>query len=209
MSLKFAAIVPHPPVMLPSIGKEKDRLEIQKTIENMEFLGKNIQSKKIDKIIIASPHTDWGFDVPLFFLTKNFEGVIEKILIEETLPKKSFESGKAFYENEIKNNPLNIALIASGDLSHRLKEDGPYGLHEDGVKFDKEIILALERKDNSKLLKLNGVYPEAGECGLNSISFLVGALVERKETNSKNYDPKVLSYENSFGVGYLILNYLL
>ncbi len=209
MSLKFAAIVPHPPMMLPSIGKEEDRLEIQKTIESMEFLGEEVQEKRIDKIIVASPHTDWGFDVPLYFLTKNFKGAIETILIEETLPEKSFENGRLFYENEIKNSPLNIALVASGDLSHRLKEDGPYGLHEDGIKFDKETLLALEKKDNSKLLKLNEMYPEAGECGLNSISFLMGALEQRREKSNKNYEPKALSYENSFGVGYLVLKYLL
>ncbi len=209
MSLKLAAIVPHPPIMLPSIGKEEDRLEIQKTIKSMNFLGEDIQTKKIDKIIVTSPHTDWGFDVPLFFLTKSFKGAIETILIEEVIPKKSFENGRLFYENEIKNSPLNVALIASGDLSHRLKEDGPYGLHKDGIKFDKEILLLLEKKDNSKLLKLNEMYPEAGECGLNSISFLMGALEQRKETSNKNYEPKILSYENYFGVGYLVLKYLL
>ncbi len=205
MPIKFAAIVPHPPIMLPGIGKEEDRDEIKKTIESMHFLGDEVLSKDIEKIIITSPHTDWGFDVPLYFLTKNFEGAVESILIKETLPEKSFENGKMFYEKEIKNSPLNIAVIASGDLSHRLKEDGPYGLSEDGIKFDKELLLALEKKDNTKLLKLNNLYPDAGECGLNSISFLVGVL----EAQKNDYIPQILSYENPFGVGYLVLKYLL
>lgn len=205
MPIKFAAIVPHPPIMLPGIGKEEDRDEIKKTIESMHFLGDEVLSKDIEKIIITSPHTDWGFDVPLYFLTKNFKGAVESILIKETLPEKSFENGKMFYEKEIKNSPLNIAVIASGDLSHRLKEDGPYGLSEDGIKFDKELLLALEKKDNTKLLKLNNLYPDAGECGLNSISFLVGVL----EAQKNDYIPQILSYENPFGVGYLVLKYLL
>lgn len=209
MPLKLAAIVPHPPIMLPSIGKEMDRDQIKKTIESMHFLGDEVQIKNIEKIIVTSPHTDWGFDVPLYFLTKNFKGAVETILIKETLPEKSFENGGLFYENEIENSPLNIALIASGDLSHRLKEDGPYGLHEDGVNFDKEIISVLEEKNYFKMLELNKLYPEAGECGLNSISFLIGSLEQRKELEEKNYNPQILSYENYFGVGYLVLKYLL
>ena len=35
-----------------------------------------------------------------------------------------------------------VVLIASGDLSHKLKADGPYGYAEEGVQFDREITRA-------------------------------------------------------------------
>lgn len=209
MSLKYAAIVPHPPLMHPSVGSKEDRGMIKETIESMQLLGDEIQSRNIEKIIITSPHVDWGFDVPLYFLTKNFKGSVEKILVEETIPRNSFENGKLFYENKIKETPLNVALIASGDLSHRLKESGPYGFHEDGLSFDKELLLSLKENNYCKILKLNDLYPEAGECGLNSISFLIGSLEKRKEMKKRDYKSQLLSYEYCFGVGYLVLKYIL
>ncbi len=205
MSVVFAAIVPHPPIMLPDVGDKKDKEKISKTIESMYLLEKEMSSKNIDKIIITSPHSDWGFDVPLYFLNQKLQKNTQKILINETDPKISFEDGKDFYNKSIKSSPLSIAIIASGDLSHRLKEDGPYGLHQDGLNFDEDILLALANKEVTKLLNLNNLYPEAGECGLNSISFLTGVL----EAREKDYLPNIISYEKPFGVGYLVLNYLL
>ena len=38
----------------------------------------------------------------------------------------------------------NTVIIASGDLSHRLTEDGPYEYSPQGAKFDKELIENLE-----------------------------------------------------------------
>lgn len=49
------------------------------------------------------------------------------------------------------------------------------------------------------------MYPEAGECGLRSFSFLLGILEESKI----NWKPEVLSYEGPFGVGYLVANFRL
>ena len=34
----------------------------------------------------------------------------------------------------------NIAVIGSGDLSHKLKEDGPYGFQKEGPEYDARIM---------------------------------------------------------------------
>jgi len=86
-----------------------------------------------------------------------------------------------------------------------LKEDGPYGFHPDGPKFDKDLIEALKRKDIEKILKLDNMYSEAGECGLRSFCFLLGIL----EDSGLDYQPEILSYEGPFGVGYLVANFKL
>ena len=206
--LAFAAISPHPPIILPSVGSKEDREKVKKTIESLEFLGGELKKANPDLIIISSPHSDWGFNVPLFFLAKDFKGKIETYLTDLESPQFYFKEGQKLYYDtkyKIQDTKYKIALIASGDLSHCLKEDGPYSFHSDGPKFDKTLIDSLKKKDIKTILKLDEMFPEAGECGLRSICFLLGILEESKI----NYQPEILSYEGPFGVGYLVADFKL
>ncbi|MBZ1348472.1 MAG: hypothetical protein KYQ20_01790 [Candidatus Nealsonbacteria bacterium] len=196
----FACISPHPPIFLPSIGSKKDREEVKKTIENLELLGEKLKESNPDSIIISAPHLDWGFNVPLFFLAKDFKGEIETYLIGTESPKFYFEQGKRVYRDRVSAKSLKCAVVASGDLSHCLKQDGPYGFHQNGPKFDKALIDALRKKDIETILKLDEMYPEAGECGLRSICFILGIL----EAADEDWQAEILSYEGPFGVGYLV-----
>lgn len=194
----FAAIAPHPPILLPEVGSKEDRKKVEKTLRALDILAENFKKARPDEIIISSPHPDWGFEVPLYFLAKNFQGRIERVLINLESPQKYFEKGRKTYSEFKKDR--RYALIASGDLSHCLKENGPYGFHPDGPKFDKALIKYLEKKDVENFLKLDEKFPEAGECGLRSFSFLLGIL----ETSRVKWQPEILSYEGPFGVGYLV-----
>jgi len=196
--IKFASICPHPPIILPSVGSKEDRKKVKKTINSLEFLGKKLKEAKPEKIIISAPHPDWGFNVPLHFLAPGFKDKIETILIGLESPQFYFEEGSKF-------SVFNTALIASGDLSHCLKKDGPYGFHPDGPKFDQELIELLKNKDIENILKLDDKYPDADECGLRSFCFLLGIL----EASGINWQPEILSYEGPFGVGYLVVNFKL
>ncbi len=199
----FAAISPHPPIILPSVGSEKDRLLVKNTIQNLETLGKKLKEKTPDVILISSPHPDWGFNVPLFFLAKDFKGEIRRYLLGGKTPEFYFEEGKKFY-NTLEDNKK-YAVIASGDLSHCLKEDGPYGFTPDGPEFDKALIKYLKNKNIEKFLKLDDYFPEAGECGLRSFCFLLGIL----EGSGIDWKAEILSYEGPFGVGYLVADFKL
>jgi len=201
MSIIFAIISPHPPIILPTVGSKEDRAQVKNTIEALEDLGKKFKETNPDSIIISAPHPDWGFNVPLFFLAKDFKGEIKTYLIELEPPQFYFEEGKKVYKELDKTKKY--ALIASGDLSHCLKAEGPYGFHPDGPKFDKDLIEALKKKDIEKILKLDDLYPEAGECGLRSFCFLLGIL----EASGLDWQPEILSYEGPFGVGYLVANF--
>jgi len=86
-----------------------------------------------------------------------------------------------------------------------LKAEGPYGLHLDGPKFDRALIEYLKQKDIENFLKLDEMYPGAGECGLRSFCFALGIL----EASGINWQPEILSYEPPFGVGYLVANFQL
>jgi len=201
--INFAAISPHPPIILPDVGSPEDRRQVKKTIESLENLGEKFKELKLDKIIISAPHLDWGFNVPLFFLAKDFKGEIETHLIGLESPKFYFEQGKELYNSKLRAQKSEIALIASGDMSHVLKEDGPYGFHPDGPKFDKDLIESLKKKDIEKIFKLDDLYPDAGECGLRSFCFMLGIL----EASGQDWKVKILSYEGPFGVGYLVANF--
>lgn len=201
--IKFACISPHPPIILPSIGSDDERKRAKNTIQGLRILGKEMRDANPQLIIVSSPHQDWGFDVPLHFVGKGLHGKLDFFLTNLESPANHYNAGQNYFTAELKDLKQTIALIASGDLSHRLKTNGPYGLHPNGDKFDKALIAALKEKDIGKLLSLDERYPEAGECGLRSFCFCVGILDAAKI----DWKINVLSYEAPFGVGYLVARF--
>jgi len=96
----------------------------------------------------------------------------------------------------------NCVMLASGDLSHKLKEDGPYGFDPDGPLFDKEITQAMKSGDFLRFLTLDEDFCDcAAECGRRSFIIMAGAL------DGKAVEPEFLSYEGPFGVGYAVCCY--
>jgi len=70
MSLAFAAIVPHPPILIPAIGK--NNLEkIKQTKTAMEKLEEDLYLSKPDIILVISPHGSYFSDA--FTLNMNSE----------------------------------------------------------------------------------------------------------------------------------------
>jgi len=202
--IKFAAISPHAPILMPGTGSPEDHQKLRKTLYALKTLAQDFKKAEIDEIIISSPHQDWGFNVPLFLIAKNFKGEITPILTGFESPHEHFKLGQNFASRLNPNK--NYAVIASGDLSHRLQEDGPYGFHPDGPKFDQELIkVILKVRTNEKynfppLFDLEEKYPEAADCGLRSFAFALGVL----EKTKTKINPKILSYEGPYGVGYLV-----
>ena len=45
-----------------------------------------------------------------------------------------------------------VVIIGSGDLSHRLREDGPYGLSKEGPEYDERIMDVMGRAAFDELL---------------------------------------------------------
>lgn len=56
MSLVFAAMCPHPPILIPSIGKENLK-KIRKTKNAMEYLTEIFYHRGAETVIIITPHT--------------------------------------------------------------------------------------------------------------------------------------------------------
>lgn len=94
-------------------------------------------------------------------------------------------------------------LIASGDLSHRLKEDGPYGYRKEGPEYDGRIMDVMGRAAFGELFRFSENFCEkAGECGHRSFTIMAGALDKMK------VETEAMSYEGTFGVGYGVCSYM-
>ena len=90
-----------------------------------------------------------------------------------------------------------VVFVASGDLSHKLAPDGPYGFAPEGPEFDEQICQAFETGDLVALLAMDHSCAErAAECGLRSFQIMAGTL------DHTAIRSELLSYEGPFGVGY-------
>ena len=93
-----------------------------------------------------------------------------------------------------------VILLASGDLSHRLTPEAPYGFRPEGPVFDRLVIDALRDREWERIEGMDpDLIEEAGECGLRPLAILLGA------ARAAGLSSKVLSYEGPFGVGYPVV----
>lgn len=246
MSLVYVGYVPHPPIIVPAIGRGEEEI-CQRTIDAYQKLTEKIVKMKVKTILLVSPHApltdeglayldgnplrgnfgrfgvsqtkfqievdrqildtieeeipdsfpvraelDHGVLVPLYFLEKaGWDGKIVVLAMPVTYAEDyGRRVGKI-----LNDSPDSCAIIASGDLSHRLKEEGPYGFHPSGPKVDNLIVKGLQ-KDTTLIRGIPGsLLEEAGQCGYYSLLFALGA---------REGSVKVFSYEGPFGIGYLV-----
>ncbi len=88
-------------------------------------------------------------------------------------------------------------IIASGDLSHKVREDGPYGFIKEGPEFDKAVTDVMKSGRLEDFTNIDKkVNDRSANCGYPGFVMLAGALQDYKIT------PDFLSYEGTFGVGY-------
>ena len=95
-----------------------------------------------------------------------------------------------------------VSLIASGDLSHRLLQEGPYGFSPEGPEYDRRIMDVMGRGAFDELFDFSPAFLEgAGECGHRSFTIMAGCL------DGQAVSARSLSYEGPFGVGYGVCVY--
>lgn len=140
---------------------------------------------------------DHGTMVPLYFVERFCRDYrIVRIGLSGLPLTRHYELGECIREAAERLHRKTV-IIASGDLSHRLKEDGPYGYREEGPAYDERIMEVMGAGDFSKLFDFSEKFCEkAGECGHRSFTIMTGAF-DQTEVAAKR-----LSYEGPFGVGY-------
>ena len=140
---------------------------------------------------------DHGTMVPLCFMERYCcDYKIVRIGLSGLPFTKHYELGECIREAAQRLGRKTV-IIASGDLSHRLKEDGPYGFREEGPAYDERIMEVMGAGNFGELFEFSEKFcDKAGECGHRSFTIMAGAF-NRTEVKARS-----LSYEGPFGVGY-------
>ena len=90
-----------------------------------------------------------------------------------------------------------VVFIGSGDLSHKLKPEGPYGFAPEGPAFDAKIGEIFSSGDLEGLFQFDEKFADAAaECGLRSFQMMAAAI------EGRGFSSELLSLEGPFGVGY-------
>ena len=145
---------------------------------------------------------DHGTMIPLHFINKYYTDYkIIRVAISGLSFLDHYRFGKCI-QKAVNDSSKEVVFIASGDLSHMLKEVGPYGYKEEGLIYDREVTRAMDTGDFLKFLEFDESFCEtAAECGHRTFIIMAGAL------DGKNLDSKLLSYQGPFGVGYAVASF--
>ncbi|HPV69678.1 MAG TPA: AmmeMemoRadiSam system protein A [Bacilli bacterium] len=151
----------------------------------------------------ANNPLDHATMIPLYFINQHYrEYQVVRLSFSGLSFLTHYNYGKMIKEIIRSDATKKYAVIASGDLSHMLKSDGPYGYAEEGPLFDKAVCKVLKSGNFLDLFNLDPQMVEgAGECGFRSLLILAGTL-DKLAVNAK-----LLSYEGPFGVGYAVASF--
>jgi aromatic ring-opening dioxygenase LigB subunit len=140
---------------------------------------------------------DHGIMVPLYYLKKvKIKLPILPLSIGFISYQELYKIGQEIARTAKELN-YKIAVIASGDLSHRLKKGAPAGYNSDAHIFDDRLIQYFKDQDFKSILNFEpDLVEKAGECGLRPIVTMLGTLA------GLDLEINVNSYEGPFGVGY-------
>lgn len=214
-------ISPHGPVFQDAVGINVSPVlrgnlssfgasEVAVSFETNSLLAQNIikQSERLGvSLAVLDEHLaqqqrfslqlDHGAVIPLYYLYKaGFRGQVVHLSVGFLTYPEMYAFGKAV-QGAIEMTRQKVAVVASGDLSHRLIPSAPAGYSPSGRKFDDRIMALLQTMDVKSMFALEpDMVEEAGECGLRPIFFLMGTL------DGMDAGAEILSYEGPFGVGY-------
>ena len=145
---------------------------------------------------------DHGTMVPLFFIEQKYR---DFQLIRIGLSGLSLADHYAFGQiirQAAEETGRRTGFGASGDLSHKLQEYGPYGFASEGPEYDRRIMDVASRGAFGEMLDFEESFcDKAAECGHRSFVIMAGAL------DGLAVEAKELSHEDVTGVGYGICTF--
>ncbi|MBQ6088094.1 MAG: AmmeMemoRadiSam system protein A [Firmicutes bacterium] len=142
-------------------------------------------------------HLDHGTMVPLWFIEKKYRDFKLVRTGLSGLPLTDHYKFGQMIAKAIEQTGRRTVIVASGDLSHKLQDYGPYGYAPEGPEYDKRIMDVMGRAAFGELLDFDETFcDKAAECGHRSFVIMAGAMDGRK------VEAKVLSHQDVTGVGY-------
>ena len=148
------------------------------------------------------PALDHGTMIPLYFTEREYTGFkVVRVGLSGLPLTMHYELGMILKE-AVGNTDRRVVYIASGDLSHKLKEYGPYGFAPEGPQYDGRIMDVCGRAAFGELFDFDENFlDKAAECGHRSFVMMAGALDGRSVRTER------LSHQDVTGVGYGICCY--
>ena len=146
---------------------------------------------------------DHGTMVPLWFILKKYK---DFKLVRTGLSGydllKHYEYGMMI-KDAVEALDRKVVYVASGDLSHKLQDYGPYGFAEEGPMYDERIMDVCSGARFGELFDFDENFcDKAAECGHKSFVIMAGAL-DGKAVQATQY-----SHEDVTGVGYGICSFI-
>ena len=145
---------------------------------------------------------DHGTMVPLYFINQVYTAYRLVRIGLSGLPLSMHWKFGRLIRDAVEKCGRRAVFIASGDLAHCQKEDGPYGYRPSGPAYDKKIMEVMGKADFDSLLSFEENFlDDCMECGHRSFTIMGGAF------EGTNVSVRKLSHEATFGVGYGICIY--
>lgn len=137
--------------------------------------------------------------VPLWFIRQQWAAFkVVQVVSGVHEPKIAASVGRVLRE-AIDASQKDVVLILSGDQSHTLDPNGPYGFSQVGMDYENIIEEIFETGDFDRLAAIDYDFvEEAAQCGL------VPTLIGLGAVEAHELDAEIYSHELRFGVGYLI-----
>lgn len=176
------------------------RLAFANDLELLDEVERSANAAGVRSVRLTRDHPlDHGALVPLYYLHEaGWRGPVAVFGLTMQNNQTHLAFGRVIAEAAA-GLPRRIALVASGDLSHRLIVGGPYKFEPTAHRFDEQIVAAIATGNAHQVIDVDdGLRSRAGECGYRSILIALGSL------DGTLRDHQVLSYEGPFGVGYMV-----
>jgi AmmeMemoRadiSam system protein A len=182
---------------LARFGAPRAKIDLPADHELREALALAAGRHALEVWAIPADDLDHGAVVPLwFFAEAAWQGPVVILSLNYPAAGGCAELGAAIAA-AARESGRRVAVIASGDMSHRLLPGAPAGFHPGAREFDELFIAILRAGDDARLARLE---PELLECAaedvVESTVVAVAACAWQKQGR------EVLSYEGPFGVGY-------
>ena len=145
---------------------------------------------------------DHGTMVPLWFIRNKYKGGKIVRIGLSGLPLIDHYRLGMMIRDAAENLDRRVVFVASGDLSHKLQDYGPYGFAPEGPVYDERIMDVMGRAAFGELFDFDDSFCEkAAECGHRSFVIMAGAF------DGTAVRAERLVHQDVTGVGYGICTF--
>ena len=148
------------------------------------------------------PNLDHGTLIPIYYICQKYTDFKLVRIGLSGLPLALHYQMGQIIQKAVEKTGRKIVYVASGDLSHKMKEEGPYGFAPEGPQYDERIMEVCGSGDFKRLFEFEDSFCEkAAECGHRSFVMMAGAL------DGLSVKAEALVHAATFGVGYGICRF--